>query len=412
MSDTAHDLPIVVIGAGPKAAALAAKSHVLRKYGHSSPTVVVIEKNEIGANWSGNHGYTTGRQRLGTPPEKDIGFPYSLDKDHRVTKTLFRDFSWTSYLMFKKKEFSEWVNRGRPHPIHHEWKQYLTWALKRSGAVLRKGLVKRVVLKDSRWEVETAQGDSISCQGVVVTGPGPSKRLSNMPSDNMVMAGDDFWRNRDRLSYLYDEGYNSKPVLVIGGGETAASVVSYLVDNIAPTIPILVVTRSGTIFTRGEGYYENRMFSDLETWRELPERVRKDVINRGDRGVFSVDVVKKLATSHNVEHSFLRVEKADKIDECLFRINGNEDLECQMIIQALGFDPYWFVDLFDDEIRENLSGDLPPLVEHDLSLSLEQGYPKIYAPMISGLEQGPGFPNLSCLGTLSDRVLGRTPASA
>ena len=32
--------------------------------------------------------------------------------------------------------------------------------------------------------------------------------------------------------------------------------------------------------------------------------------------------------------------------------------------------------------------------------------PKLFLPGLAGLMQGPGFPNLSCLGLLSDRVLG------
>jgi mycobactin lysine-N-oxygenase len=32
--------------------------------------------------------------------------------------------------------------------------------------------------------------------------------------------------------------------------------------------------------------------------------------------------------------------------------------------------------------------------------------PKLFLPNLAGLNQGPGFPNLSCLGLLSDRVLG------
>ena len=32
--------------------------------------------------------------------------------------------------------------------------------------------------------------------------------------------------------------------------------------------------------------------------------------------------------------------------------------------------------------------------------------PKLFLPNLAGLTQGPGFPNLSCLGLLSDRVLG------
>ncbi len=33
--------------------------------------------------------------------------------------------------------------------------------------------------------------------------------------------------------------------------------------------------------------------------------------------------------------------------------------------------------------------------------------PPLHLPMVAGLAQGPGFPNLSCLGLLSDRVLRR-----
>jgi len=33
--------------------------------------------------------------------------------------------------------------------------------------------------------------------------------------------------------------------------------------------------------------------------------------------------------------------------------------------------------------------------------------PPLHLPVVAGLAQGPGFPNLSCLGLLSDRVLRR-----
>jgi len=33
--------------------------------------------------------------------------------------------------------------------------------------------------------------------------------------------------------------------------------------------------------------------------------------------------------------------------------------------------------------------------------------PPLHLPLVAGLAQGPGFPNLSCLGLLSDRVLRR-----
>jgi mycobactin lysine-N-oxygenase len=31
--------------------------------------------------------------------------------------------------------------------------------------------------------------------------------------------------------------------------------------------------------------------------------------------------------------------------------------------------------------------------------------PALHLPVLAGLAQGPGFPNLSCLGLLADRVL-------
>jgi mycobactin lysine-N-oxygenase len=52
-----------------------------------------------------------------------------------------------------------------------------------------------------------------------------------------------------------------------------------------------------------------------------------------------------------------------------------------------------------------LSGDaLQEAIGDDLSVSGVT--PKLFLPGLSGLTQGPGFPNLFCLGLLSDRILG------
>jgi mycobactin lysine-N-oxygenase len=42
-------------------------------------------------------------------------------------------------------------------------------------------------------------------------------------------------------------------------------------------------------------------------------------------------------------------------------------------------------------------------IGHDLALTGVT--PKLFLPNLAGLNQGPGFPNLSCLGLMSDRVL-------
>ena len=41
----------------------------------------------------------------------------------------------------------------------------------------------------------------------------------------------------------------------------------------------------------------------------------------------------------------------------------------------------------------------------DFALAVENLTPALHLPVLAGPAQGPGFPNLSCLGLLADRVL-------
>jgi hypothetical protein len=66
---------LVVIGAGPKGLAIAAKRAALSRAGRDVPDLVLIDRAGVAANWSGASGYTDGRQLLSTPPEKDLGIP-------------------------------------------------------------------------------------------------------------------------------------------------------------------------------------------------------------------------------------------------------------------------------------------------------------------------------------------------
>jgi mycobactin lysine-N-oxygenase len=73
----------------------------------------------------------------------------------------------------------------------------------------------------------------------------------------------------------------------------------------------------------------------------------------------------------------------------------------------------WFVPLLRQEALDvlelglggPLTGDsIQEAIGYDLSVNDVE--PKLFLPGLAGLTQGPGFPNLSCLGRLSDRVLG------
>src|SRR5262245_36231254 len=125
---------VTIIGGGPKALAIAAKACVLSDLGFSVPKLKIIEKNGIAANWKPQSGFTNGRLKLGTSPEKDVGFPYSSscwgdDFNARVDQKM-QQFSWQSYLVEKRK-YASWIDRGRPQPEHRIWAEYLEWVCKK-----------------------------------------------------------------------------------------------------------------------------------------------------------------------------------------------------------------------------------------------------------------------------------------
>src|SRR5260221_3192174 len=80
-------------------------------------------------------------------------------------------------------------------------------------------------------------------------------------------------------------------------------------------------------------------------------------------------------------------------------------------IVAIGFNALWFTTLLDEPTRVRLGEVTQSLdrrtIERSITedLSIRNFTPRLHLPMLAGLAQGPGFPNLSCLGLLSDRIL-------
>src|SRR5690348_5379579 len=121
---------LAVLGAGPKGVAIAVKLEALRRAGFSVPRLVLIDRQGVAANWSGAHGYTDGQMSLGTPPEKDLGFPYAAvwGKGSTEVNAVMRGFSWHNYLI-TRRQYSDWVDRGAPRPKHRQWSNYISWGL-------------------------------------------------------------------------------------------------------------------------------------------------------------------------------------------------------------------------------------------------------------------------------------------
>jgi mycobactin lysine-N-oxygenase len=407
---------LAVLGAGAKAVAVAAKAFVLREMGVEVPDVITVERTGVGANWQASGGWTDGAHRLGTSPEKDVGFPYrsavaprrNAELDERMTR-----YSWQSYLI-ATASFAEWIDRGRPAPTHRRWSQYLGWVGQHVGLNVVHGEVDGLAVTGDRWALHTRE-TTVHADAVMITGPGQAEK-SLLPGNPRMLSIAQFWdraAGHDRIS--------AERVAVIGGGETAASMLNELFRHRVSTIT--VISPQVTLFTRGEGFFENSLFSDPTDWTALTLDERRDALARTDRGVFSANVQEALLADDRIRHLRGRVAHAvgwdGQIRLTLSTNRGSENLETvhgfDLVIDGSGADPLWFTSLFSqdalDLIELGLGGPLTAdrlqeAIGYDLAVTDVD--PKLFLPNLAGLTQGPGFPNLSCLGLLSDRVLGST----
>ncbi|MGB3696901.1 MAG: SidA/IucD/PvdA family monooxygenase [Gordonia sp. (in: high G+C Gram-positive bacteria)] len=405
---------LIVIGAGPKALAVAAKAKVMTDLGLPAPRVVMVDRYGVGGNWLPHGGWTDGRHRLGTSPEKDIGFPYrgAPHREHagQINAGML-EFSWMAFLV-AHQTYTEWIDRGRPNPHHHVWARYLDWVAAEAGAEVRVGTVGRVGVADDGWRVEYTTPDGAAAvlhgDGLLVTGPGSSDEP--LLRDDRVLSVAQFWDTVSRKAVPA-----SSRAAVIGGGETAAAALDELVRH--SVMSVSVISPAPTIYTRGESYFENTVFSDPTGWPSLPAAERREVIRRTDRGVFSVSVQESLLADERVHHLRGRVGAARRVGESVVLTlanpgRGDAEHVFDLVVDATGGRPLWFLDLFDEESLDELElalGASPELaalegaIGHDLAVSgLRQA---LYLPNLAGFAQGPGFPNLSCLGELSNRVL-------
>ncbi|MET9210734.1 SidA/IucD/PvdA family monooxygenase [Nocardia sp. NPDC003239] len=416
---------LLVVGAGPKALAVAAKSHVLRTLGLPAPRVVVVESHAVGGNWLPTGGWTDGQHRLGTSPEKDIGFPYhstwARGRNRDIDQAMAA-FSWTSFLI-EHGTYAEWIDRGRPSPQHHVWAKYLQWVAKSIDLELVLGRVERIRNDGNgigdQWQVDVVDADGarteLTADGLMITGPGRSSRaLAEHPR---VLSIAEFWDLAGKRSLPA-----ASRAAVIGGGETAGSALDELVRH--EMLTISVISPMATLYTRGESFFENSLFSDPVKWNALSIQERRDVIRRTDRGVFSVRVQESLLGDNRVHHLQGRVTKIAPQGEALALTLSNELRADQvhnfdLVVDATGGQPLWFLDLFDQQSTDLLELAVGgPLTQQRIESSI--GYDlavtglagKLYLPNMAAMAQGPGFPNLSCLGELSDRVLRTEPARA
>jgi mycobactin lysine-N-oxygenase len=206
----------------------------------------------------------------------------------------------------------------------------------------------------------------------------------------------------------------AKNVCVIGSGETAAAVVISLLARSHKHSVIDVLTSRGILYSRGESYEENRWYSDPGEWPALAEAHRREFLERTDRGVFSQQAEAVLNASRGyrtLAGRAVRLEAGER--QVIITIEYGDERErvaYDLVVVAIGFQARWFEGLLGSEARRRLDHAVAGAgIERriDVDLSVAGLTPPLHLPVLAGLAQGPGFPNLSCLGLLSDRILGR-----
>lgn len=424
---------LTVVGAGPKAVAIAAKRKILADLGVRVPQIVVLDGQGTGANWTGEFGYTDGSLPLGTPPEKDLGFPYSsVGYTPRLAlevNTAMLQYSWAAFhVLDTNHSYAEWVDRGKPNPRHGHWAEYLRWAAERAEMKLIESDLTHMEVATNHWKVELDSGDQLETDGIVITSPGPPRRHIDVPENSeWVLDGKNFWLGEtiQRIQNRVKQQQHLN-ACVIGSGETAAAIAVCLDQLLGPESSIVVISKEGIIYTRGESYEENRLYSSPEAWRNFPEETREKFVKRTDRGVFSVSnkaVLNRSETVKSLSGSVRSIRESEGALVLEFE-EGERQAGYDLVVDATGFEREWFVermgpkakqallyrlgladgpDLTSEEFEKELPRALDKCI--DLDLSVDGLKPHLHLPMHAALEQGPGFPNLSCLGLLSDRIL-------
>lgn len=421
----AAESDLLVVGAGAKAAGIAAKAHAFNSLGLGPIALTIVEGTEVAASWKGRNGMTSGEEPLAVTPIKDVGFPYQSHREFGEAGEAIDDavmgFSWQRYMVARRR-YARWIDAGSPQVRHRDYGEYLTWVLARAteGVSHVGGRVTQVSLQEGqRWavEVEEPGGASRHLAGaLVLTGPGIHRAFPHEPS----VASRVFHCDSRRSEFAQLPAGDSCDVAVVGGGESALSCVMFL-RGFRPRSRFTIYTPMLPM-SRGESFLENRVFSNPDEieWAALDQTTRRDFVKHSDRGVFDPPSLAAIAyddrcrfvtgrvTDVSAAHGGSGVRLQHESPE------GIANPEHDYVVNCTGFDLLaqlrtLFPAATRAEIEDRIGAlwDVPAGTEIPIGrhLELKDMQPHLQIPGLAGLSQGPGFANLGALGLLANRVL-------
>ncbi len=417
---------LLVIGAGAKAAAIAAKAHVLNELGLGPISILTVEAREPAASWLGGYGFTSGVEPLSTTPMKDVGFPYQShelfgDLGNQIDDAMMA-FSWHRYLV-STRNYARWVDAGSPAVQHRDYGEYLAWVFSRAsrGARMIEGRAVQIRLDARRSEwligVKTAAGlAEYRSHALAMTGPGFQRVLSHDP----IVADRLFHCDARRSDLVTLPAQEPVDVAIVGGGESAIAC-ALMLRSTRPLARLTIYT-PGLPMSRAESFLENRVYSSPEAvaWTTLDLRTRREFVARSDRGVFAPGGLTALASDRmcrfvtgRVRHVAATAQSAEPLLVEYAAPAGVVRARHSYLVNCTGFDVVAELrSMASAETRAEIERRVGPIwtcapeeIAMDWSLGVANLTPALHVPAMAALSQGPGFANLSSLGLLANRVI-------
>jgi mycobactin lysine-N-oxygenase len=420
------DTDLLIVGAGAKAAGIAAKVHILNTLGLVRLSLKVVEATEVAASWKGRNGMTSGEEPLAVTPIKDIGFPYQSHEEFgeagEAIDAALSAFTWQQY-MIARRRYARWVDAGSPQVRHRDYGEYLTWVLSRAtdGVTHIHGRVTQISLDEERerWVVDVSEPGGASrhaCAALVLTGPGTHRSFPHEPA----VAARVFHCDSKREEFAHIPEDRVCDVAIVGGGESALSATMFL-RGLRPRCRFTIYTPMLPM-SRGESFLENRVFSNPDTveWASLDQQTRRDFVKHSDRGVFDPPSLAAIAYDDRCRFVTGRVtdvgsaEDGERVRLEYESPEGAGSREHEYVANCTGFDLLAQLrTLFPEGVREQIERRVGPVWDQPAGTEMPIGrhlelrgmQPRLQIPGLAGLSQGPGFANLGALGLLSNRVL-------